>query len=280
MTRPSLSRAGFRLSPAETVPVSIDYLAAGNRDAPVLLMLHGIGGGAECFRPQLDFFSDDYHAVAWNMPGYGASPALKRLTFEALSGAVGQLLEELEATRVHIVGHSIGGMVAQQFAADYPDKLLSLTLVATSAAFGGRDGEFQRRFLEERLGPLDRGATMAQLADTIVDSLIGEAPDGDRLAIARRCMAAVSEASYRASMECLVTFDLRKELGKIRVPTLLISGEKDTNAPPPVMEKMAGFIPGARYRCLEKAGHLIPLEQPAVFNKTLNDFLDSIEKPI
>lgn len=256
--------------------MSIDYLAAGNPDAPVLLMLHGIGGGAECFRSQLEYFSGDFYTVAWNMPGYGRSPALPAVSFEALSESVATLLADLGATRAHIVGHSIGGMIAQQFVSDHPENVLSLTLAATSAAFGSRDGDFQKRFLEERLRPLEQGATMAQLADSIIDSLVGEFPDAEMLDVARGCMARVSEAAYRANMECLVTFDLRKELGNIHVPTLLIAGENDNNAPPAVMEKMASFIPDAEYHCLKKAGHLINLEQPSAFNFTLRNFLNTI----
>ncbi len=257
--------------------MSIDYLSTGERGSPLLLMLHGIGGGAECFRPQLEYFAGQFHVVAWNMPGYGQSPPLPAVTFEALSDSVAALLDELGAIHAHIVGHSIGGMIAQQFAVDFPERVLSLTLAATSAAFGSRDGEFQKRFLEERLRPLEQGATMAKLADSIIDSLVGEAPDPEMLAVARQCMARVSEAAYRANMECLVTFDLRGELGNIRAPTLLIAGENDTNAPPAVMEKMASFIPGAKYHCLQKAGHLINLEQPAAFNTVLKEFLNNVE---
>lgn len=255
--------------------MAIDYLSAGNRDKPVMLMLHGIGGGAECFKPQLQAFAGDFHVVAWNMPGYGKSTVLQPLSFEALADALSELMHNIGSSRAHLVGHSIGGMVAQQFVARYPEKVSSLTLVATSAAFGGRDGEFQKRFLDERLGPLDKGATMQRLATSIVDSLIGKNPDPEAIGLAYECMANVSESSYRSNMECLVTFDLRKELGNIRVPTLLIAGEQDTNAPPSVMEKMSSFIPNSRYHCLRDAGHLINLEQPLAFNAVLKDFLQS-----
>lgn len=254
----------------------IDYLSMGSRDRPLLLMLHGIGGAAECFMPQLQAFSGDFHAVAWNMPGYGTSPPQRSAGFTSLAAAVKDLVDELGAPAAHLVGHSIGGMIAQQFVADYPGKTSSLTLVATSAAFGGRDGNFQKRFIADRLGPLDRGATMRELADAIVDSLIGENPDRETIKLAYRSMAAVSEAAYRANMELLVTFDLRKKLGDIRVPTLLVAGEKDTNAPPAVMEKMGSFIPGARFHCISGAGHLINLEQPAAFNRLLRNFLQSV----
>jgi len=256
--------------------MGIDYLSMGDPGSPSLLMLHGIGGSADCFQPQMHAFSDDYHVLAWNMPGYGNSTPLQPLTFETLSESVAQLLADAGISRVHLLGHSLGGMVAQQFIADYPGKVASLTLVATSAAFGGRDGEFQKRFISERLGPLDRGLNMKQLAPSIIDSLIGVDPDPETLAIARRSMANVPDASYRANMELMVTFDLRKELGNIRVPTLVIAGEKDANAPPPVMEKMASFIPNVQFHCVKGAGHLINLEQPSAFNAILRNFLRSV----
>lgn len=258
--------------------MAIDYLSAGSRDKPLLLMLHGIGGAAESFAPQMQAFSADFRAVAWNMPGYGASPALQPLTFEALAAALAELMDDIGASTAHILGHSIGGMVAQQFVAGYPERVSSLTLVATSAAFGGRDGDFQKRFIAERLGPLDRGASMKELAASIIDSLVGDSPDPDAIKTAYRSMAGVSEATYRDNMELLVTFDLRGKLGDIRVPALLVSGEKDNNAPPAVMEKMASFIPGARYECIEGAGHLVNLEKPSAFNCILNDFLQSLER--
>jgi 3-oxoadipate enol-lactonase len=257
--------------------MTVDYLSTGNRDKPVLLMLHGIGGAAESFTPQMQAFSDDFHVVAWNMPGYGKSAPLQPLTFEALADALAELMDNIGATTAHIVGHSIGGMVAQQFIAGYPENVSSLTLVATSAAFGGRDGEFQQRFIADRLGPLDRGASMNELATSIIDSLTGDNPDPDTIQLAYRTMAGVSEATYRANMELLVTFDLRQNLGGIRVPVLLIAGEKDSNAPPAVMEKMGTFIPGARFECVKGAGHLVNLEQPSAFNDILRSFLNSLQ---
>jgi 3-oxoadipate enol-lactonase len=87
-------------------------------------------------------------------------------------------------------------------------------------------------------------------------------------------MAAVPEASYRAMMLALMGFDLREALPRISVPTLVLAGAKDTNAPAGMMARMAERIPGAAYVCLEGAGHLAPLERPAAFNAALERFLD------
>jgi 3-oxoadipate enol-lactonase len=88
-------------------------------------------------------------------------------------------------------------------------------------------------------------------------------------------MSSVPEASYRAMMLALIGFDLRGALKDISVPTLLLSGSRDNNAPAPMMAKMAGYIPSARFVELAGVGHLANLERPVAFNEALNEFLES-----
>ena len=107
--------------------------------------------------------------------------------------------------------------------------------------------------------------------------LVGDDPDASGVALARECMADVPEASYRASMLALLGFDKRNALKDIKVPTLVLSGSKDNNAPAPMMAKMATYIPSANYVELEGAGHLANLERPQAFNAVLDQFLKTIE---
>jgi len=172
-----------------------------------------------------------------------------------------------------LVGHSIGGMIVQQFLADHPGIAGGAVLAETSPAFGKPDGDWQRAFIAARLGPLDRGATMRDLADGMVDDLVGDDPDPRGLAAARASMAEVPDATYRAMVLALMGFDQRAALARIDVPTLLISGTRDDNAPAAMMAKMAARIPGARYVELAGVGHLANLERPDVFNAVLDDFL-------
>ena len=86
--------------------------------------------------------------------------------------------------------------------------------------------------------------------------------------------AKVPEATYRAAVKCLVTFDERKNLPDIRVPMLCLAAEHDRNAPWPVVEKMASKIPGAYYFCLPGLGHMPNLEAPAAFDAAVLNFLD------
>jgi 3-oxoadipate enol-lactonase len=249
------------------------YEAAGPSDLPALVFLHGIGGAARAWRRQIAAFGDRYRAIAWDMPGYGNSQPLPAVSIASLAEALKDFLQQLGAAKPVLVGHSIGGMIVQQALADDPLIAESVVLAQTSPAFGKAGGDWQREFLDARLGPLDRGETMAQLAPKLVAELVGDDADPDGLELARDCMASVPEASYRAAMMAMPGFDLRKSLGQICVPALVIAGTKDRNAPAPMVKKMASFIPNATYVELEGVGHLIALEQPDEFNAVLSDFL-------
>jgi 3-oxoadipate enol-lactonase len=240
-----------------------------------LVFLHGIGGSADVFAPQL---ARDWgrRALAWDMPGYGRSVPLAETTIATLAEAAVAWLERLGVAKPVLVGHSIGGMIVQEMLARRPDLPGAAVLVATSAAFGSSDGTFQREFLAARLGPLDAGRSMAELAEPIVAGMLGGAPDPEGRARAVAAMAATPEAAYRATVRALVGFDRRAALADIRVPTLLIAGEKDPNAPAATMHKMAARIAGARIVVLPGCGHLPNLEAPAAFDAALGDFLATL----
>ena len=260
-------------APMKTSDGRFGYEAAGDPDLPPLVFLHGIGGAARAWRGQIEAFSDRYRAMAWDMPGYGGSAPLQAVSIATLADALQDFLRAVGAVKPILVGHSIGGMIVQQWLTKYPDVAAATVLAQTSPAFGKADGDWQKEFIGARLGPLDRGATTVSLAPTLVKELVGDDPDVRGMELARNCMAAVPEASYRASMLALLGFDQRSALKNIAVPTLVLSGSRDKNAPAPMMAKMATYIPSATYVELEGAGHLLNLERPAAFNAALDSFL-------
>jgi 3-oxoadipate enol-lactonase len=237
------------------------------------VFLHGIGGAARAWRGQVKTFDDRFHAIAWDMPGYGGSVPLDRMNIATLADALQDFLREVGAIKPVLVGHSIGGMIVQQWLTKNPHTARAVALVQTSPAFGKPDGDWQKEFIGARLGPLDRGATMTSLAPTLVKELVGDDPDAAGMDLARNCMASVPEATYRSAMLALLGFDQRKALKDIKVPTLVLSGTKDKNAPAPMMAKMATYIPSATYVEIEGAGHLVNLERPHMFNAALDAFL-------
>jgi 3-oxoadipate enol-lactonase len=263
------------LVPLKTKDGRFGYEAAGDPAHPPLAFLHGIGGAARAWRAQLEFFGDRYRAVAWDMPGYGGSAPLAAVSISSLADALHDFLQQVGATKPILVGHSIGGMIVQQLLATNSDIAGAAVLAQTSPAFGKPDGDWQKTFLDARLGPLDRGETMVSLAPILVRELVGDDPDPGGMELARDCMASVPEATYRATMLALMGFDQRSALGSIAVPTLVLSGSKDKNAPAAMMAKMASYIPSAKYVELQGAGHLVNLERPATFNAALDRFLNA-----
>jgi 3-oxoadipate enol-lactonase len=241
---------------------------------PTILMLHGIGGGHLAFAPQVETLATaGYRAVAWDMPGYGHSAPIEPYTFKGLAQSCVQLIEALKCERVVLLGHNIGGMVAQEVVARRPDLVSRLILCGTSPAFGDADDEGQRQFVAERTASLDAGRSMAELAQQLVPEMVGPGslPEGVRLAT--HCMGLVPAATFRRALECIVTFDRRKDLGNIHVPTLVLAGEHDRNAPPAMMRRMAEAIPRSDYHEMKGIGHLQNLEAPDAFDAVVLNFL-------
>ena len=260
-------------APMKTEDGRFGFEAAGDSSQRALVFLHGIGGAARAWRRQIAAFGDRYHAIAWDMPGYGGSAPLAIASMATLADALQDFLDQVGATKPVLVGHSIGGMIVQQWLLNHRETAAAVVLAQTSPAFGKSDGDWQKSFIEARLGPLDRGGTMRSLAPTLVKDLVGDDPDAGGMEVARDCMATVPEASYRASMLALLGFDQRSALKEIKVPTLVLSGSKDKNAPAPMMAKMATYIPSATYVELDGVGHLVNLESPEIFNAALDQFL-------
>src|SRR5438034_8634112 len=175
--------------------------------------------------------------------------------------------------RAVLVVLSMGGFVAQEMYARFPDRIAALVLAFTSPAFGGAGGQFARQFVAARIGPLDEGKTMAQVAKALMPSMRGTKSDPQGLAHAERVMSAVPPETYRKAIQLLTTFDRKDQLEKIVVPTLLVAGSDDRIAPPSVMHSMVRKIPPTEFVQLEGCGHLGPMDQPQAFNGALEKFL-------
>src|SRR5262249_6299137 len=166
-------------------------------------------------RGQLEAFGGRFRAVAWDMPGYGGSAPLASVSIATLADALADFLQQIAAIKPVLVGHSIGGMVVQQWLVNNPRGASAVVLAQTSPAFGKAEGDWQKSFVEARLGPLDRGQTMASLAPSLVSELVGDDPDPGGMDVARDCMASVPEASYRGYVLALLGFDQRQALKDI-----------------------------------------------------------------
>ena len=239
-----------------------------------VFLLHGVGAGKEAWAGNLDAVAGaGYRAIAWDMPGYGGSATVEPYTTSALALALENLIDHVGASCNVLLGHSMGGMVAQEAVALFPRKIHGLVLSATSAAFGSADGTWQQQFLERRFLRLDAGLGMAGLARHLVPTLMAPQASSLSCAKATALMAHVPEASYRRALRTVVAFDRLDNLQNIAVPTLCLAGEFDRTATPSVMQKMGQHIPGAQYRCLASVGHLANMERADAFNAAVLAFL-------
>jgi len=259
--------------------VSLPAYVEQGRGIDTLVFLHGVGGGHAAWRDQLPYFAAcGYRAVAWDQPGYGASPLVEPYDLEQVAGALRALLEQLGGSPAVLIGHSMGGFIAQEAYARFPGLIKALVLCFTSAAFGGAGGEFQRQFIAARIAPLEQGHSMAEVSSRVMATMRGSKSHPDGLRHAERVMAGVPPGTYRKAVALLTTFDRRALLPQIAVPTLVLAGGEDRTAPPSVMERMARKIPGAQYVVLDGCGHLGPMDQPDEFNRALAEFLEHYTK--
>ncbi|MHA1567235.1 MAG: alpha/beta fold hydrolase [Alphaproteobacteria bacterium] len=245
---------------------------ANGEGAPAIVFLHGIGSEASIWRPQLAHFGQRRLALAWTMPGYddGRLPS----DWDDLADGLVRLLDARGLDRVHLVGHSIGGMIGQVFCARYPDRLASLVLSATSPSFGKPDGDWQKAFVEKRLAPIAAGQEIADFGPEVVRGLVGPNCDRAGLALAIAAIKRVPTQAFADAIRLIVTFDQREALAAIGVQTLVLAGGHDSNAPAAMMERMAGKIKGARYVCLESCGHLANVEDADAFNSAIDGSID------
>lgn len=240
-----------------------------------LLFLHGLGGGHAAWDRQLTYFADLGHRVhAWDQPGYGGTPLVEPYDLERVATALRRLIESLGSEAVVLVGHSMGGFIAQEACARFPQLVKALVLGFTSPAFGGGSREFVDKFIAERIAPLDQGRSMADIAANLMPTMRGAKSLPEGLAHAERVMGAIPQATYRKAVQLLTTFDRRAQLPAIGVPTLLVAGSEDRVAPANVMQRMAQKIPGAEFLLLGGCGHLGPMDQPDAFNEALRGFLE------
>lgn len=240
-----------------------------------ITLLHGIGGAS--WSPVLPALMPS-PVLDWALPGYGGTPLLAETSFSAWAEALRIRLDRDSIPRIDLIGHSTGGMLAQDFALRFPERVRALVLYATTPAFGGRDPSFAEAFLRDRLSPLDAGQDMAALARASMPPMLRPGTPEERVREAIEAMAEVPEPAYRATVRCLTTFNRRDEIARIAVPTLIIGGEQDPLAPPKTLEHMRDTISDARLVVLPGCGHFAHLEDPPGFNAAVQDFLRALRE--
>jgi 3-oxoadipate enol-lactonase len=254
---------------------SIHFLDPNPEGSPPVLLLHGLGANANSWLLQFQPLSEaGFRPLAVDAPGFGESPYDGRSwTTRRVAASVVELLDELGAAPAHVVGLSMGGIIAQQLALDFPAKVRSLVLVSTFAHLRPDNLSgwlyFLRRFL------VIYALGLKAQARVVVERIF---PGEDRAPLRQLLVDSISQAdlrAYRAAMGSLGSFNSVDRLGEIKVPTLVVTGRQDTTVLPMRQRILVEGIPGARQVVLESAGHAVPVDQPDEFNRELLGFLKS-----
>lgn len=240
----------------------------------VVLFLHGIGGNRSNWLEQLARFSSSFHAIAWDMRGYGDSDDYDGpFRFEDARLDIDRLLDHLEVKGCHLVGLSLGGRIAFDYAYHQPDKVISLTACSAVPFSANMEADVRAAFLATRQKPLLEGGTPADIAPSVADSLAGPrcSPSARRALV--ESISALHAKSYLKMLEAVSLPMKEYPVSEIRVPTHIVAAENDSLFPPGDLRQIADAIPSAQYSLLPFAGHLSNLEFPKTFNDVTYAFI-------
>jgi pimeloyl-ACP methyl ester carboxylesterase len=218
---------------------------------PPLVLLHGLAGSGAWWERNLPALSAAFRVTAIDLPGFGSSHPDARLILDEVPAQVAELLGELGIERAHVMGHSMGGLVAGGLAADHPERVDHLVLV--DAGFLSLDPTWRHRVT----GPLK---TLPWTSLTILPTLLRDVARSGPVRMAR------------ATAEVLRQ-DWGHKLPTIAAPTLVVWGEHDHICNPRIGRQIAAAVPGARLVTIRGAGHNPMWEKQADFDREVLAFL-------
>jgi 3-oxoadipate enol-lactonase/4-carboxymuconolactone decarboxylase len=238
-------------------------------DAPVLLLIHPIGGALEIWDPVLFALQQRFRVVRYDQRGHGRSPALPGpYTLEGLARDALGLLDKLGVERAAVCGTSLGGMVGMWLGVHAKARVSRLALLCTSAKIGTPEGWHERAALVRKTGVSDQVQAVSRW---FTPRFAARSPE-----LIRRMQQMVERTSsegYAACCEAIATWDIRDQLAQIDAPTWILAGGEDPSTPPSHAYAMGALIPNARVTVIEQAAHLALAEHPARVGQLLIEHL-------
>ena len=252
---------------------ALHFLDPNPSGHPAVLLLHGLGADGASWTLQLpELTGAGFRPLAPDVPGFGQSSYDGYgWSIPRVAAQMADLLAELGTGPAHVMGLSMGGVIAQQFALDFPHLTLKLVLASTFSVLrpenlSGWYYFLQRFILVNTLGLPAQAKVVAQRVFP-----------GPRYAPLREMLVATiaraDPRAYRKAMFSLGMFDSRKRLSEIKTPTLVITGAEDTTVMPARQKLLSEGIPGARQETIPDAGHAVSVDQAEIFNRSMLEFL-------
>ncbi|MEU0741458.1 alpha/beta fold hydrolase [Streptomyces sp. NPDC006134] len=255
---------------------TLQYRFDGPEDAPVLILGPSLGTTWHMWDRQVPELAKQWRVVRFDLPGHGGAPAHPAGSVAELTDRLLATLDGLGVQRFGYAGCALGGAIGVELALRHPERLASLALIAASPRFGTAD-EFRQRGVVVRTNGLD------PIARTAPDRWFTGGFAAAQPAItewAVQMVRTTDPGCYIAACEALATFDVRAELGRVGVPTLVLVGSDDQVTGPAEARTLVAGIPDARLAVVPGASHLVPVEQPAAVTDLLVTHFSTAWQPV
>jgi len=249
--------------------VEIAYADEGKGEP--LIFLHGLGISQADWQPQIEYFKEHYRVIAPDFRGHGASEKPDAdYSISIHSTDIIALMDVLELPSVHIVGLSMGGMVAFQLAVDTPERLRTMTIVNSGPAlpndtFAAKKMLWSRLIMIHLLG-------MKWFAKKVAENMFVSTEHDEAIAALANQIASNPKKIYLRNLKSLWGWGVLEHLAGIKIPTLMLTGDSDYS-PVAVKQAIVGAMQRAELVVVENSGHGTPIERPEETNKAIEAFL-------
>jgi pimeloyl-ACP methyl ester carboxylesterase len=251
----------------------VSYLAV---DAPnpseSLLFIHGAGVSARTWVNQLRGLSHLGTPVAVDLPGRRGSDPVPNPTLDSYAETACQLLERLGNGPAYVVGHSLGGAVAQMLALRRPEHVKGLVLISTCARVPPGDAT------QHLLGLVPRPFRRVVFLSAIRKLLLAPSAPDDAIGLTLDEVGACPTHTIQYDTAIGRAMDMGDVARGLRVPTLILCGARDRLTEPDLSQQLSRMIADARLQIVPAAGHMLPLEAPGIVNQAIAEFVASVSR--
>ncbi|MFF5183248.1 4-carboxymuconolactone decarboxylase [Streptomyces sp. NPDC000345] len=244
---------------------TLQYRFDGPEQAPVLILGPSLGTTWHMWDRQVPELAQQWRIFRFDLPGHGGAPAYPAGSVADLAERLLAALDGLGVQRFGYAGCALGGAIGVELALRHPERVASLALIAASPRFGTAD-EFRQRGVIVRTNGLDPIARSSP-DRWFTGGFAAAQPAITEWAV--QMVRTTDPGCYIAACEALAAFDVRPELGRVGVPTLVLVGSDDQVTGPAEARTLVAGIPDARLAVVPGASHLVPVEQPAAVTDLL-----------
>ncbi|MCG8490024.1 MAG: alpha/beta fold hydrolase [Sneathiellales bacterium] len=244
----------------------------GPEDAPVVILSHSLATNLNAWDRTVPALVKDFRVLRYSMRGHGKTSAPESpYSLSDLASDIAAIMDHFNIEKAHLVGLSIGGMIAQTFALEHADRLNRL-VVSSSLCELPEGGE---ALWVERIRDGEKSGIEAMVEPTIERWFIEEtrSSDPDLLDFTRGLIRETELKGYIGCCHGISKLALKERLPHVKAETLVIVGDQDMGTPVAASEVIASQIPGAKLTVIEQASHQAALEQPEAFNSAILAFL-------